>query len=260
MDCSTGKVRYVLLLRPQFHFPLQADSLFLFNSLCNELRRKAGHKVRDETCQQIADRQRKRIQSAREHAVCNAKPQEQFSRIDVLENAAVGMAVVTCRSKISRFVPLRQISSHGDRHGISQNDCRQEGKDHISQGGIGAALCRQPLYPGPPDHAGHGVHEDQEQKHLRQQLGHPGKQLVCSGADYILNQVGQEHKHPRKCNITLLFYPKGWLIPIVLLGIGIKCNVLTLNIVHDFEPTCDHMTPDTKRPRVNPPRPISCDS
>ena len=112
----------------------------------------------------------------------------------MIEDAAVGVAVIGSTGKVCRLIALRQIPSHGDGHGISQNDGRQKRQRHVAQKRVGAAFCRQALYPGPADHNGQRIQKDQEQKHLGQKRRDPGKELVRPRIYHSLDSIYQKHK------------------------------------------------------------------
>ena len=112
---------FPLSLRPQIYFPVQPDPLLFLHAACDQLGRVAGDEVRHKAREQIAQCEREKVLSPGKDAVSDTEPQEKFRRVDVLENPAVCVAVVTCRGKISRFVALRQVASHGNCHRIAEN-------------------------------------------------------------------------------------------------------------------------------------------
>ena len=105
----------------------------------------SGDEIGDQAGAQVTDRKWKEIQPAPEDSVGDPEPEKQFRRIDMLENTAVGVAVIACGRKLGRFIFLGQVAPHGDRHGVSQNNCRQKGQYQIPQQGVGTAPDSQSL-------------------------------------------------------------------------------------------------------------------
>ena len=130
----------------------------------------AGYKIGEQSCAHVAKSQGKDIQSACQDTVGDSEPEEKLRGIDMLENAAVGVAVVTHRGKKGRFIFFGKVSAHGDGHGSAQDDCGQERKDQITQEGIGTAPESQPLDACLSDHAGDRIEKDQKKEYLRQNL------------------------------------------------------------------------------------------
>ena len=156
----------------------------------------AGYKIGEQSCTHVAESKGKDIQSAGQDTVGDSEPEEKLRGIDMLENAAVGVAVVTHRGKKGRFIFFGKVSAHGDGHGIAQDDCGQKRKDQITQEGIGTAPESQPLDPRLSDHAGDRIEKDQKKEYLRQNLCDPQDELLCSCTDDILDSVGDKHGGP----------------------------------------------------------------
>ena len=188
--------RCIRLLRPQIHFPLQSDALPFFDPSRDQFCSIPGHEIRDEARREIPYREREHPQSARQHAVRDSQPQKQLRRVDVLEDSAVRVAMVTRRGKICRLVLFRQIPSHRDRHGVSQDNRGQKRQHHVAEQRVGTTLRRYFFHPCTADQAGHCIEKDQKQEHLRKELGKPGQELGRPCVNYFLDYTYEKHRSP----------------------------------------------------------------
>ena len=190
------------------HMPAQVQAFFFFDPSGDELSGIAGYEVGGEAGAEIAEGERDGIQTEGQDPVGDAQPDKELCGIDVLEDAAVGVAVVAGRGKIGRLAALRQVAAHGDGHGIAEHDGGEEGQDQVAEQGIGAASGRQPLDAGPADQAGDGIEQDQKQKDLRQQACDPGEQLPRFRIYYTLQRIDQKHAHvPLACPGDIKYCP-----------------------------------------------------
>ena len=105
----------------------------------------SGDEIGDQAGAQVTDRKWKEIQPAPQDSVGDPEPEKQLRRIDMLENTAVGVAMITCGRKIGGLVFLGEIAPHRNSHGISQNNSGQKGQYQISQQGVGTAPDSQSL-------------------------------------------------------------------------------------------------------------------